>query len=162
MNKTTQGAFVVGQTGTFLLTVTNVGEAATSSTIAVTDDLPFPLTLEGLPSGTGWDCGGSGGTMVLCTTPGPLGPGQSLPPITVTVNIGPTELRFISNTAVVETEGDLNPDNDTSTVVVVVQSTIRTAPATGPLGAGAAAMILLTLGFLGLRRGRHAHSRRSS
>ena len=158
MNKETEGAFVVGQTGVFLLTVTNVGDAATSGPITVSDNLPFPLTLAGLPAGTGWDCSGSGGTTVLCTTPGPLGPGQSLPPITVTVDIGATELRFISNTAVVETKGDLNPDNDTSTVVVVVQSTTRTAPANTPLGGAAAAVILLTLGFFGLRRVRQTHS----
>ncbi len=158
MNKETEGAFVVGQTGVFLLTVTNVGDAATSGPITVSDNLPFPLTLAGLPSGTGWDCSGSGGTTVLCTNPGPLGPTQSLPPITVTVDIGPTELRFISNTAVVATEGDLNPDNDTSTVVVVVQSTTRTAPVNTPLGGAAAALILLALGFLGLRRVRQTHS----
>ncbi|MEO5618881.1 MAG: hypothetical protein ABIS67_14025, partial [Candidatus Eisenbacteria bacterium] len=53
VNKTHNGNFTVGSNGTYTITVTNVGSAATSGAITVTDTLPAGLTFVS-GSGAGW------------------------------------------------------------------------------------------------------------
>jgi hypothetical protein len=122
--------------------------------ITVTDTLPFPLTLNGLPTGDGWDCSGStpGGVTVHCVTNAILLAGELAPPITVNVDIGQTILRRIENMARVSTPNDTNPDNDTSTDIIRLQPRTRTAPSVSPLGIVIAVLVLLSLGFTRLRR----------
>jgi len=151
--KTHTGAFVPGGKGTFTFKVTNVGNVPTSFPITVTDTLPVPLTLDGVPTGTGWNCGGSAGVNVVCTTNAVLGPNNSLPNITVKVNIGQTTLRRIENMAMVTTQNDTNPDNDTSTDIVLLQPNPRAAPSLSPAGIAFALLMLLSFGYFGLRRG---------
>ena len=153
INKTHTGQFLPGGTGIFTLSVLNAGAAATSFPIFVTDELPFPLTLNGMPSGLGWDCSASTSTMVNCVNNTVLGVGQSLPNITVPVNIGQTDLRRIENTARVTTQNDSNPDNDSSTDIVFLQPSTRTAPSVSALGGLLSVLTLLGLGFFRLRRG---------
>jgi uncharacterized repeat protein (TIGR01451 family) len=148
------GQFVVGGTGTFTLRVTNVGGIVATNHITVTDTLPFPLTLAGLPTGTNWDCSLSGGTQINCQTDDDVPPATSLPDITVNVNIGQTVLPQIVNVARVESPGDINPDNDTDDDVIVLVGVRGSAPATSPLAMGLALAALLGLGYLGLRRSR--------
>jgi hypothetical protein len=153
INKTHTGQFLPGGTGIFTLGVLNAGAAATSFPVYVTDELPFPLTMNGVPSGLGWDCSASTSTMVDCVTNAVLGIGQTLPNIMVPVNIGQSDLRRIDNMARVTTQNDTNPDNDTSTDIVFLRPETRTAPSVSLLGALLCVLALMSLGFLGLRRG---------
>jgi uncharacterized repeat protein (TIGR01451 family) len=151
--KSHAGNFQPGGNGTFILRVTNVGAAATSLPITVTDQLPVPLTLNGTPIGNGWSCGASMGTMVSCTTNAILQPGNSLPDIMVPVHVGQTELRQVDNMARVTTQNDTNPDNDTDTDRILLVRVTRAAPTLSPLGGAFAIVVLLALGLFGLRRG---------
>lgn len=72
-------------TGTYTLTVANGAAAGkdTDGTITVTDTLPAGELYQSF-SGNNWGCTANG-QVVTCTTAGPLDPGTSLPPISVTV-----------------------------------------------------------------------------
>ncbi len=84
ITKSHTGDFVVGQAGTYTLTVTNTGNMATVGTVTVSDPLPFGLAATAT-SGTGWNC--SGISTVTCTRSDPIAAGMSYPPITVTVSV---------------------------------------------------------------------------
>jgi uncharacterized repeat protein (TIGR01451 family) len=68
--KSHTGNFVVGQNGSYTLTVTNVGNLATTGGLTVTDNLPAGLAFVSA-SGTGWSCSASG-SAVTCANPRPL------------------------------------------------------------------------------------------
>ncbi len=54
--KTHSGSFVAGDRGrTYVLTVRNAGNQATSGTVTLTDQLPAGLTATAI-AGTGWSC----------------------------------------------------------------------------------------------------------
>ena len=117
ITKTDSGGFAVGELGTFLLTVQNVGNAPTSGPITVTDRLPAGLTAVSA-SGTGWDCSASSGRNVNCVYEGSLTPHAPPLVITIVVRIEPFAPNPIVNTATVFTGGDTGPDNNSSTDVV--------------------------------------------
>ncbi len=105
--KKTMGEMIAGQNGSYQLVVTNVGAGPTVGPITVVDTLPGAFVSAG---GAGWTCTNSGST-VTCQHPGPLGPGQSLPPITVTMQV-PFGVPGVSNCASVETAQDMNAQNN--------------------------------------------------
>lgn len=109
ITKTHSGSFAVGYTGTYTLTVTNIGAGSTTGPIVVTDTLPTGLTFV---SGTGpaWTCSAAL-QIVTCTNPGPLGPGASTT-ITITVNVSLAAFPSVTNSATVSTPDDGNPDNN--------------------------------------------------
>src|SRR5204863_432448 len=82
----TPGVWAQGDTGrTYTITVSNVGNAATSGTVSVTDTPPYyGMSITGM-TGAGWSCVLSQAT---CTRSDSLSAGSSYPPITVTVNVG--------------------------------------------------------------------------
>ncbi|HUB32669.1 MAG TPA: BACON domain-containing carbohydrate-binding protein, partial [Bryobacteraceae bacterium] len=89
------GSLYAGQNNAiYKVTVSNeLGAAATSGTVAVTED-PMPgLTLVSM-SGTGWTCA-SGGTG--CTRGDSLSPGGSYPTITVLMNVAAGDLSSATN-----------------------------------------------------------------
>ncbi len=109
---------VFGQSGTYSITVTNVGSGPTVGPIVVTDQLPAGVTYSSV-SGAGWSCVAGpitpGGQTVTCAHAGPIAPGGSLT-LQLIVAVG-TASEFpqgpaIKNCADVDTEGDLNPQND--------------------------------------------------
>ncbi|MBZ5521076.1 MAG: DUF11 domain-containing protein [Acidobacteriia bacterium] len=108
--------FIVGQTGTYTLTVSNAAAAtaATTGTVTVTDSLPSGLTATAV-AGTGWNC--SGVTFVQCSRSDSLPINSSYPPVAVTVSVGNTGAT-IFNTANVSGGGDGNSHsaNDTANV----------------------------------------------
>ncbi len=104
--------FIVGSNGVYSLGVSNVGSAATTGTVTVTDPLPAGLTFVSA-TGTGWSCGAVG-QAVTCTHPGPVAPAASLPAISLTVSVGVGALPSVTNTATVATPGDANAGNDTA------------------------------------------------
>ena len=66
----------------YTLTVTNVGTGATTGSVVVTDAVPASLTLDSV-TGSGWDCTITGQDITCTWTGGAVGPGATLPVITV-------------------------------------------------------------------------------
>jgi trimeric autotransporter adhesin len=92
VTSTHSDAFAAGQSGTYILTVTNAPLAgSTSGTVTVTEALPGGLTLVSM-SGSGWSC--SAGN---CSRGDSLSGGSSYPAITVTVNVSSTAPEQVTN-----------------------------------------------------------------
>jgi uncharacterized repeat protein (TIGR01451 family) len=104
-------AFVVGQPGTFTITVTNSGNAGTVSGVTVADTIAAAFTIGG-GAGTGWTCG-TAGQVVTCTFAGVVAPaGTASFDITVT----PTAVGSGTNTATITAGGgETNTTNNTAT-----------------------------------------------
>ena len=145
ITKTDDGPFLVGGTGTFTLTPTvQAGSDVGPETdpVTVTDTLPAG-TLNGVPSGTGWDCSASAGTSVSCTYPAsasaPIAAGTTLPAITVPVVFGPEESGIFTNTAQVNSQDNANTPqassaSDTFKVLPVGQNDSATTTVGVPVG----------------------------
>ena len=117
------GIAIPGETVTYTVTVTNVGDLASSGTVTVVETPPPGLTVTAL-SGTGWSCTVSTRT---CTRSNALAPGASYPAITVTTSVGAGAAPgTVTNTAVVSGGGDSNSTNNTAE-----DPTIIAAPAPG-------------------------------
>jgi uncharacterized repeat protein (TIGR01451 family) len=114
MDKEIVQPLIFGRNATFTLTVTNVGNGATTGLITVTDQLPAGFTYVSA-SGIGWTCSASG-QLLTCTNPGPLAPKASSV-ITLVTTTPPQQINT-ENTAVVKTPGDPNPGNDSDTVPI--------------------------------------------
>jgi uncharacterized repeat protein (TIGR01451 family) len=110
--KSHAGNFPRGTTGSYSITVSNAGGAATSGTVTVTDTLPAGLT-PSTQSGTGWTCGAVGQT-VTCTRSDALAAGASYPAITLVVNVLQTAVSSVTNTGAVSGGSQTNTANDTS------------------------------------------------
>ncbi len=109
ITKSHNGSFAPGQSGTYTLTVTNVGSGPTTSSVIVTDNLPAGLTPAAM-NGQGWLCTlGS----LICTREDVLAAGAAFPPITLTVNVLPSATS-LTNTATVSNTGDSNTSNNTA------------------------------------------------
>jgi uncharacterized repeat protein (TIGR01451 family) len=107
--KSHSGAFVTGQTATYTILVQNVGSAATSATITVTDTLPAGLTFAS-GTGGGFTCANVA-QVVTCTSAGPIAAAASAS-ISLVVNVLPAALPSVQNTVRVSTPGDVNATND--------------------------------------------------
>jgi uncharacterized repeat protein (TIGR01451 family) len=110
--KTHTGNFTRGSTGSYTLTVSNAGGAATSGTVTVTDTLPTGLSYV-VATGTGWTCGAAG-QVVTCTRSDALAVGASYPAITLVANVLQTAASSVTNTATVSGGGQTNTANDSS------------------------------------------------
>ncbi len=121
--KTHAGNFSVGTNGAFTLRVQNVGATATTGPVTVADTLPAELDFVSA-MGTSWACGYDTGTRtVTCTTTAAAAPAAYLPNITLTVNPNTALGSPFINTATVNTAGDNNlTNNTTSDTVTVTQS----------------------------------------
>lgn len=67
LEKSHTGSFTVGSTGTYSLTVNNIGPSATSGIITITDTLPAGLTYLGNVTNSDWSCSASD-QIVTCTS----------------------------------------------------------------------------------------------
>jgi uncharacterized repeat protein (TIGR01451 family) len=105
MTVTHNGDFVVGQTGTYTLTVTNAGDLATLGTVTVRDFLPGPDLVATAADGLGWDCSGQFSGFIICNNANTLQPGASYSPIKITVNVN-SGAPSITNQASVTGGGD--------------------------------------------------------
>ncbi|MGW8249018.1 MAG: hypothetical protein ACWGO1_00120, partial [Anaerolineales bacterium] len=94
IQKVSMGDFLIGETGTYSITVSNVGSAVVSGTITVTDVLPENLSNISVTA-AGWDannCGLVSQTQtVTCvhTNSAGLAAGSSLPDIFISADVNP-------------------------------------------------------------------------
>ena len=139
IDKSHTGDFEVGQLGTFDLVVTNNGpNDHGDSTITVVDTLPTGLSFAAV-RGDGWTCANAA-AQVVCTHPGPLASGASLPTIQIDVSVEPAAEAGVTNTATVSSpERDPKPennvDNDPVKVIPITNLTI-VKTVLGPLVVG--------------------------
>jgi uncharacterized repeat protein (TIGR01451 family) len=122
VTKTHSGSFTQGQTSgaAYTITVVNLGTAATSGTVTVTDALPTGLTATAI-SGTGWTCTLS---PLSCSRTDALAASASYPAITLTVSVASNAPSSVTNTATVSGGGETNTANDTaSDATAIIQVT---------------------------------------
>ncbi len=119
LTKTAIGTFISGGNAAYLLTVRNVGKAATTGVTHIVDVLPAGLTFVS-GTGAGWTCSVAGQT-VTCSTAAILAPNSSSE-VTLNVAIAPGLVGPIANTAIVSTPGDPVPPNDSDAITTPVQS----------------------------------------
>ena len=115
---------MVGQRGTYLLTVGNPGPTATPGPITVTDPLPNGLTYVSA-AGPGWTCAASGST-VTCIRAGQLVVGATSS-VTLTVLVGPAAVPTVVNTATAHAPG-APPISASDTASVPVPPSSPAAP----------------------------------
>jgi uncharacterized repeat protein (TIGR01451 family) len=103
------GVFRPGTTGTYDLSVGNVGTAATTAPVELTSVLPDGMSFAGFV-GAGWACAASG-QEVTCTHPASIASGVSRPltiSASVTNRVQPESINMVS----VFSEGDANTYNN--------------------------------------------------
>jgi len=108
LSKSTVGPFTVGSTGTYVLTVSNLGVAATSGLIRITDTLPTGLSLV-----AGDGCAANG-QIVTCDDALPL-PASGVRSVTLRVAVAAAAFPSVTNSATVMYSGDTNNRNNTAT-----------------------------------------------
>src|SRR5579872_116242 len=113
-------SFTQGQTGSFTITVSNTGLAATSTGVTVIDTLPTGLTATAI-SGTGWSCTAPSGP---CTRSDTLPQGSSYPLITLAVNIAGNAPASVTNSVTVSGGGA--PSATATDIATIVGTTLRT------------------------------------
>lgn len=117
LTKAAPATRTTGQAGDYTLTVKNVGTAAATSPITVTDTLPAGVTVTPTLS-DGFDCTVSGST-VTCTTDDDLAVGATR---TIALPATFTAAGSMLNTATVSVQGDSNQTNDTSSATTIVSA----------------------------------------
>lgn len=117
ISKTHTGNFVQGGTGTYTVTVRNIGTSAfpAGPLVRVAENLPTGMTITAM-SGLGWSCFLTSSPPDCGRTDG-LSAGTSYPPITVTVSIAATASSPLVNGATVSRDGASATASD-STVIV--------------------------------------------
>jgi uncharacterized repeat protein (TIGR01451 family) len=93
----------------YILTVTNIGQVATTGTVTVTDTLPLSGLTAAAISGTGWTCDLA---LLTCTRSDVLAAGASYPSITVKVDVKGNSPNLVTNQATVSTAGEVHLDNN--------------------------------------------------
>ena len=128
--------FAIGQANAaYTLTVSNIGAVAMSTTVTLTDTLPYGTQATAI-QGSGWNCTLS---PLACTNNNPLPAGQSYAPITLAVKVL-APYNSVSNTVTVSGGGSPNATASDPTTIVNPPITIQTSP-TGlqfTIGTGAA------------------------
>jgi uncharacterized repeat protein (TIGR01451 family) len=114
MGKGFAGTVTPGQTATYTLTVSNVGDAPTRGEVVVEDPMPATISF-GPPAGPGWACTQTPAFEVRCTRSDPLAPGASYPPITIAGTILSVPPLGLINTSIVSGGGDVNKSNNAAT-----------------------------------------------
>jgi uncharacterized repeat protein (TIGR01451 family) len=111
------GNFRQGDTGdTYTITVTNLGQAATSGALQWVDTLPAGLTATGLSGPSGWTC--TVGTLT-CSTSNSLAGGANAV-FTLTMNVAANAAPSIANTVTVSGGGDVHLNNDTASLATPI------------------------------------------
>ncbi|HEX7287277.1 MAG TPA: hypothetical protein VF532_13915 [Candidatus Angelobacter sp.] len=116
ITKAHAGNFTLGQSGSYTITVANVGHGPTTAAVTVVDTLPTGLTATAI-GGTGWSC-----TLatLTCTRADALARSSSYPAITLAVNITANAPSSVTNVATVSGGGETNTANDSASDVAQV------------------------------------------
>jgi uncharacterized repeat protein (TIGR01451 family) len=122
MTKAGPATLVAGQPAAYTLTVKNVGSAATSAPVVITDTLNAALSYV-FASGGSFACGVSG-QVVTCTRAAALLAGDSAV-VTLNTTVGPSAIGTIGNRAWVATAGDPNTGNNAGSAPA---APVNTAP----------------------------------
>lgn len=110
--KTHSGDARAGQNGfAYVITVRNLGPAASAGTVTVTDLLPPKLTATAI-TGAGWAC--ALGATPTCTRSDSIVAGAAFAPITLTVNVAADAPATVTNVATVSGGGDINAANNSA------------------------------------------------
>jgi uncharacterized repeat protein (TIGR01451 family) len=121
--KSHTGNFTAGQVNaTYSVTVSNLSTAGvgpTSGLVTVTETVPPGISLQSM-GGTGWTCGGN-----TCTRSDVLGPGESYPAITVTVNVVTITLESLINQVSVSGGGALLAANASDPTAIITQCNVN-------------------------------------
>ncbi|MGK2948930.1 MAG: hypothetical protein ACSLFP_10170, partial [Acidimicrobiales bacterium] len=141
--------FVEGDTGTYRVTVDNVGDGTAFEPVRVFVNTPF---IDTVATGDGWTCSGS--TWADCSHDGPVAAGGSLPELEVTGTVVDAYQPEVEASARVTLGffGDVDDSNDlaeVSTPVTPLVDLALTATIGGPLVVGETGTIRLTLANLG-------------
>lgn len=112
IHKTGPASAIVGTPFDYGITLDNIGTAATTGTITVTDTVPAGLTINSVSPGTGFGCS-TAGQAVTCTRTTPITAGAANVPV-ATIHVTPTTAAAISNSASVSGGGDSSPNNNTT------------------------------------------------
>lgn len=118
INKRATGPVVAGQTATFVLDVTNSGNAAVNSGmgIQVIDPLPNGFSGPMTGFGSGWSCGQVGGSLICNWVGGTILAGAPFPPITMTAVAGNREGYEQCARVRISKVQDMRPGNDNDCV----------------------------------------------
>src|SRR6202022_1645409 len=145
------GSFVRGSTGSYSLTVSNIGAVASSGLVTVSDTLPAGLT-PSTAAGTGWTCGIAAQT-VTCTRSDALAASASYPVITITVAVSQTATSPLINTATVAGGNEVNTANDSASdsTTITSQADIGVAKiaSSGTVTVGSTVTFTITVSNLG-------------
>ncbi len=112
------GTFSQGAAGTYLLQPSNLGGAASSGPVTVSDPLPAGATFVSA-TGSNWTCSLTGQT-VACTNPDAIAIGATAPAITLLVNVSTNASATITNTGTVAGGSETNTSNDSATDITPI------------------------------------------
>jgi uncharacterized repeat protein (TIGR01451 family) len=118
------GSFTAGGTGTYTITVSNTGAAATNAPVMILDMLPTGLTYAGLATVSGWTISGNGQT-ITATRMDVLASGASFPALTLTLSVASNAPGRFINTATVSGGGESNFSNSAATDIAGGQTPRR-------------------------------------
>jgi uncharacterized repeat protein (TIGR01451 family) len=144
---THRGRFTAGQTGTYLVTVTNYEFATATGTVQFADTLPAGLTATAI-SGDGWNCVLA---TVTCTRSDGLLFGASYPVITVTVGVsGSLTPSVLTNLTQVSNAGAVTQSSDPTDIVLPSVTTLNVTPIPANLGQLVTLTASVTAGATGI------------
>jgi uncharacterized repeat protein (TIGR01451 family) len=106
------GNFNPGGSGAYIISVGNVGRAATSAPVTVTNTLPIGLTYAGPASANGWAISVVGRTITATRSDG-LAVGANYAPLQLIVNVASNAPISFADIATVSGGGESNLGNDT-------------------------------------------------
>ncbi len=151
--------FVIGQNGTYTITVFNQGAQVTNAVTTVTDNLPVGMTFVSA-TGTNWTCAANtpaagdnvvGGSRMVCTrTAGnTIAANSAAPPITLVVAVTAAAAPSQTNTATVsgggEPAGNAGNNSDSDNTLVFASPTLAKGFAPTTIVAGAPSVLTLTI-----------------
>jgi uncharacterized repeat protein (TIGR01451 family) len=105
------GIFLLGRTGDYTLTASNVGTTGTTGPVTLNYVLGTGLSAAAM-SGTGWTCSVA---TVSCTRSDVLLNGSAYPVVTLTVNVAANAPSSVDGTVSIAGGGDVNPVNNSFT-----------------------------------------------
>ena len=129
VEKNHKGDLLAGETGHYLLRVSNSGNHPTSGQISVTDDLPAALEATAI-AGDGWNCSLD---TLSCSRSDPLAPGTAFPTLLVTVRASENPPGNVINRAHVSGGGESEgmAANNTASDPTVIRDPDQPRPPVG-------------------------------